>query len=61
MTATGRPAESASDPVRPDELIGRPVPDLAVPSSQGGSFPLRSRVGGGPLVLFFYIHNRTPG
>ena len=37
------------------------MPDLALPSSAGGSFALRSRVGIGPLVLFFYIKNASPG
>ena len=43
------------------DMIDRPVPDLALPSSQGGLFRLRGRVGVGPLVLFFYIRNATPG
>lgn len=42
-------------------MLDRPVPDLALPSSQGATFGLRSRVGLGPLVLFFYIRNGTPG
>ena len=42
-------------------MIDRPVPDLEFPSSQGGRFRLRGRVGVGPLVLFFYIRNATPG
>ena len=45
----------------PVDMIDRPVPDLALPSSQGGLFRLRGRVGVGPLVLFFYIRNATPG
>jgi hypothetical protein len=45
----------------PADMIDRPVPDLELPSSQGGRFPLRGRVGIGPLVLFFYIRNATPG
>jgi hypothetical protein len=65
MNAAGRPEpEIDSDgapPTRPDEAIGRPVPDLSLPSSQDGTFSLRSRVGVGPLVLFFYIRNATPG
>jgi hypothetical protein len=47
-----------SDPV---EVLDRPVPDLELVSSQGGRFRLRGRVGVGPLVLFFYIRNATPG
>ena len=48
-------------PGRPEDLVGRPAPDITLPSSQGGTFAVRSRVGIGPLVLFFYIHNGTPG
>jgi hypothetical protein len=43
------------------DMIDRPVPDLELPSSQGGRFRLRGRVGVGPLALFFYIRNATPG
>ena len=43
------------------DLIDRPVPDLELESSQGGTFRLRGRVGVGALVLFFYIRNATPG
>ena len=46
---------------RPQDLIDRPVPDLALPGTAGGTFALRSRVGVGALVLFFYIRNGTPG
>lgn len=45
----------------PESLVEQPIPDLSLPSSQGGEFGLRRRVGIGPLVLFFYIHNGTPG
>lgn len=45
----------------PESLVEQPIPDLSLPSSQGGEFALRQRVGVGPLVLFFYIHNGTPG
>ena len=45
----------------PGEMIEREIPDLELPSSQGGTFRLRSRVGVGPLALFFYIRNATPG
>jgi peroxiredoxin len=48
-------------PGRAEDLVGLPSPDLALPSSEGGTFALRSRIGRGPLVLFFYIHNGTPG
>jgi peroxiredoxin len=46
-------------PARTD-VIGQPIPDVRLPSSQGGEFALRGRVSVGPLVLFFYIHNGTP-
>jgi len=45
----------------PAGMIDHPVPDLELPSSQGGRFRLRGRVGVGPLALFFYIRNATPG
>ena len=45
----------------PVDMIDRPVPDLELPSSRGGLFRLRGRVGVGPLALFFYIRNATPG
>lgn len=48
-------------PRRPREAIGRDAPDLVLPAHDGHPFALRSRVGRGPLVLFFYIHNGTPG
>lgn len=43
----------------PETLVEQPLPDLTLPGTQG-EFPLRGRVGIGPLVLFFYIHNGTP-
>jgi peroxiredoxin len=46
---------------RPADLVGTPLPDLALESSRGGTFALRERVGHGPLVLFFYIKNGTSG
>ena len=44
-----------------ESLVGTAVPDLELPTSTGGTFRLRSRVGIGPLALFFYIRNGTPG
>lgn len=41
-------------------LLDRPLPDLTLPSTGGGSFALRSRTGRGPLVLFFIIRAGTP-
>lgn len=46
---------------RPADAVGSEVPDLALPDAEGQPFSLRSRVGRGSLVLFFYIHNGTPG
>lgn len=45
----------------PEQLVEQPIPDLRLPSSLGGEFALRGRVGRGPLVLFFYVRNGTPG
>lgn len=50
-----------SDAAGPEILLEQPIPDLALPSSLGGTFRLRQFVGVRPLVLFFYIHNGTPG
>jgi peroxiredoxin len=52
---------AVSEPRTAEDLIDQPVPDLELPSSQGGTFRLRGRIGTGPLVLFFYIRNGTPG
>jgi len=46
---------------RPEDILDRPAPDLALASSTGAPFRLRSRVGIGPLALFFFIRNGTPG
>ena len=43
-----------------EDLLDRPLPDLALPDHTGASFALRSRVGRGSLVLFFYLLNGTP-
>ena len=48
-------------PSRPADLIGQPLPDLALADPAGAPYALRQFVGRGPLVLFFYIHNGTPG
>jgi len=42
-------------------LIDRPIPDLGLPSHAGGVLRLRQFVGERPLVVFFYLHNGTPG
>ncbi len=46
---------------RPEQLLDRALPDLALPSTDGGIYRLRGNVGRGPQVLFFYIRNGTPG
>ena len=48
-------------PRRPEDLAGRPAPDVTLPASDGRAYPVRHRVGRGPLALFFYIRNGTPG
>jgi len=40
-------------------LIGTDLPDLTLPRAQGGLYALRSRVGVGPLALFFFIRSGT--
>jgi len=50
-----------SEPPQPPPLAERPLPDLALPSSAGGLHRLRSNVGRGPQVLFFFVHHGTPG
>lgn len=47
--------------LQPKDLLDRSVPDLTLPGTLDAEFPLRSRVGHGPLVLFFFIHGGTPG
>jgi len=44
-----------------DELLGRPMPDLALLDTRGASFRLRQFIPHRPLVLFFYVMNGTPG
>jgi hypothetical protein len=44
-----------------DELVGQPLPDLAIPAPDGRPYALRGRVGAGPLALFMFIQNGTPG
>jgi hypothetical protein len=46
---------------QPESLLDLELPDLELPSSQGGTYRLRGRVGIGPQVLFFYLRNGTPG
>ena len=46
---------------RPEDLLDHDVPDLALPASTGGEFRFGTAIGKGPLVLFFYIRNASPG
>ena len=48
-------------PSRPEDLVGRPVPDIALADADDSRFRFRHRVGRGPLVLFFIVRNGTPG
>jgi hypothetical protein len=50
-----------SDPPGPFALVGSRAPELALPSSNGEIFRLHQRLEHGPVVLFFFIHNGTPG
>ena len=62
MDSAGRAADPATPPLeRLEDAIGRPAPEISLPGTLGGPLSLRFRVGIGPLALFFYIHNRTPG
>ena len=42
-------------------LIGQPLPAIALPAPDGTLFDLRGQVGVGPLALFLFIRNGTPG
>lgn len=41
-------------------LLDQPLPDLTLPSTIGDRYALRSRVGHGPQVFFFFIRAGTP-
>ena len=41
-------------------LVDRPLPDLTLPSTQGGGYSLRARVPVEPQVFFFFIRAGTP-
>lgn len=49
-----------SDPRDLRDLVDHPIPDLVLPTPDGGAYALRGRVGTGPLVLFTYLANGTP-
>ena len=46
---------------RPEDLVGAPIPDQRLASSDGTTLGFRDRVGVGSLVLFFYLRDATPG
>jgi peroxiredoxin len=46
---------------RPEDLLDQPIPDVALPGSDGETLRFRGRSGIGPLVLFFYVRNASPG
>jgi hypothetical protein len=48
-------------PSRPEDLIGRPMPDLVLVDPEGRPYPVRRHVGHSPFVLFFLIRSDTPG
>ena len=50
-----------ADTMRPQDMVGTPLPDLTLPDDRGQPWPLRQHVGLRPLVLFFIIHSGTPG
>jgi hypothetical protein len=50
-----------SEPVPAESVVGRLAPPLVLPDSAGGSFRLEDHLERGPVVLFFFIHNGTPG
>jgi hypothetical protein len=50
-----------TEPASPESIVGRTAPALVLPDSAGGSFRLNEHLERGPVVLFFFIHNGTPG
>ena len=48
-------------PSRPEDLVGEPLPDLALPDTEDHPYPLRRHIGSGPFVLFFILRSGTPG
>ena len=46
---------------RPEDLLDRMIPDVALPGSHGETLRFRGRAGEGPLALFFYVRNASPG
>jgi len=46
---------------RPEDLLDRLIPDVALTGSDGAVHRFRGNVGRGALVLFFYVRNASPG
>ena len=41
--------------------VGDPAPDFTVPASDGSQVHLKEKIGGSPIVLYFYPKDDTPG
>lgn len=48
-------------PERPEDMIGKPLPDVTVTDARGEPYSLRRHVGEKPFALFFLIHVGSPG
>jgi len=48
-------------PARPEDLIGKGLPDLMLTNSDGTPYPVRERVGRTPTIMFFLIKVASPG
>ena len=46
---------------RPEDLLDQKIPAVSLPGSDGQILSFRGREGVGPLVLFFYLRNASPG
>lgn len=44
-----------------DISVGEPAPDFTLPSQDGGDISLGGLLGKGPIVLYFYPRDDTPG
>lgn len=41
--------------------VGAPAPDFTAPAGDGRTYALRALLANGPVALFFYPGNNTPG
>lgn len=48
-------------PTEPGAMVGRPAPEGTLTGPDGAPVALRDLYRRGPLVLFFYVRNGTPG